>query len=34
MAELSLRNIARLAWTASWWTVAICALWQLAKVLL
>jgi len=34
MAELSLRTVPRMTWTASWWTVAACALWQLAKVLL
>jgi hypothetical protein len=34
MTDVSLRNIARLAWTALWWTIAIGALWQMTKVLL
>lgn len=34
MTELSLRSIARMTWTAFWWTIAVWALWQLAKVLL
>ena len=34
MAEPSLRNIARLAWTTAWWMIALGAIRQLAQVLL
>ena len=32
--SVSLRVLGHLAWTALWWTIAIGALWQLAKVML
>lgn len=34
MDRLSLGDLARLAWTVSWWLIAVEALWQLTKVVL
>jgi hypothetical protein len=32
--ELSLNSLGRIAWAAMWWSIALGALWQLARVVL
>jgi len=33
-AEVSLRAVAGLGWTALWWAIALGALWQLSRVVI